>query len=68
MATKINEEILKEIKIQRKKIKESIFSNQTKDLGKMERELELLLREVRRERRQSLNKDIYAMKDLRVVK
>ena len=68
MTTKINEEMLKEIKSQRKKIKESIYSNETLKLKQYEKELEVLLNQVRAERRASIFRDKYAMKDLRVVK
>ena len=68
MTTKINEEMLKEIKSQRKKIKSSIYSNETLKLKEYEKELEVLLNQVRAEKRAYITRDKYAMKDLRVAK
>lgn len=68
MTTKINEEILKDIKSQRKKIRSSIYSNETMKLKQYEKELEVLLNQVRAEKKAYISRDKYAMKDLRVVK
>lgn len=68
MTTKINEELLKSIKSQRKKIKECIYSNQTRELLRLEKELEAYLVEVRAEKNTYMKRDKYAMKNLLIAK